>query len=152
VSNASAVKSELKKINGVDTYCYDITGAGRRAVRAGRGEPRARLAASRRALPLRRRAPGPPACPAPPSLAARPPPRGPPARPRLVPALSPVRQRAPAPPRPAAPPPAGDKAHYLAKVAIKDGTVFGLFVSAPAATFEEQKPGLRKIFDTFTLL
>jgi hypothetical protein len=37
-------------------------------------------------------------------------------------------------------------------VAIKDGTVFGLFASAPLAKWELNEAGLRRIYDTFTLL
>jgi len=47
---------------------------------------------------------------------------------------------------------AGDKAHYLAKVAQKDGTIFGMFASTPLAAWERNEKGLRMIYDSFTLL
>lgn len=71
VSNASAVSASVKKIQGVETYCYEIE---------------------------------------------------------------------------------GDKAHYLAKVAQKDGTIFGMFASTPLAAWERNEKGLRMIYDSFTLL
>ncbi|KAI8467560.1 MAG: hypothetical protein J3K34DRAFT_430131 [Monoraphidium minutum] len=46
----------------------------------------------------------------------------------------------------------GDRAHYLAKVAIKDQTVYGLFVVTPAAAWAANQGGMRRVYDTFTLL
>lgn len=49
--------------------------------------------------------------------------------------------------------PPGDNAHYLAKVALKDGTVFGMFASAPLRAWDAGgADGLRHIYDSFVLL
>ncbi|KIY97052.1 thylakoid lumen protein [Monoraphidium neglectum] len=46
----------------------------------------------------------------------------------------------------------GDRAHYLAKVAIKDQTVFGLFVATPVNAWDANQGGMRHVYDSFKLL
>lgn len=46
----------------------------------------------------------------------------------------------------------GDKAHYLAKVSIKNGTVFGLFTSTPLNAWDANAGRLRHVYDTFKLM